>query len=44
MTINQALLIIAVILMILGACPIPSKVDLWKLGTAIALAALCVIR
>lgn len=27
-------LVIAAILMILGACPLTSPIDLWKLGTA----------
>ncbi len=30
----NAFYVVGAILMILGACPIPSPIDLWKLGTA----------
>lgn len=33
--------LVGAILMILGACPIPSPIDLWKLGTALVVLGVC---
>jgi len=41
MNTTQALLLIAVILMVLGSIPIPSRVNLWQLGWAFVVMAIC---
>jgi hypothetical protein len=39
MTIGTALLIVAIILMVLGSVPLPSRVNLWQLGWAFVILA-----
>lgn len=39
MTVGALLILIGIVLMVLGSFPVPSRVDLWKLGTAFVVAA-----
>lgn len=40
MSLGLLFYIIAIVLMVLGSCPIPSKVNLWQLGWAFVIAAI----
>lgn len=39
MSLTLIFYLIAIVLMVLGSCPIPSKVSLWNLGWAFVIAA-----